>query len=81
MREQSYLWTMFKHLKLLSFSPSIRQASSGTSGIVLKQRHPPECLRVKESFSCHKGKRFLFAFVFTKSKVLYGKICMYLIYI
>lgn len=61
MREQSYLWTLFKHLKLLSFSPSIRQASLGTSGIVLKQRHPP-CLRGKESLSCHTGKEVFACF-------------------
>lgn len=41
MREKSCLWTTFHHLKLLSFSPSIRQClMQGPSGIVSKQRHP-----------------------------------------
>lgn len=81
MREQSYLWTMFKHLKLLSFSPSVRQASSGTSGIVFKQRQPPKRLRVKVSVATRE-RGFCLLLSLLKAKFCMGRyVCIWYIYI
>ena len=57
MKDKSYFWTMFKYLKLLSFSLPVN-ASLGSNWHCVKTKTPSEHLKGNASLSCHIGQRF-----------------------